>query len=444
VNEVVRYGVVLGGGGAKGAYEIGVWKALRELELPIEAVVGTSVGALNGAIMVQGDYELALELWNDLHMSKIINITQELELNKVKKSGITTLVRGVKRLIVDGGMDVTPLKELLEKVIDEDKIRNSEIEFGIVTFSLSDFKPVRLFKKDIPKGRLIDYLLASACFPTFKPQMIDNKRYIDGGVYDNIPISLILEKCNHIIAVDVSGPGRIKRADTSAHKIINIKNSGYLGGILQFDGEISKVNIEYGYYDTLRAFEKVKGKRYYFNEVKSRNSIYNNQLEDEEIILLFKFYNVELDGPRLPNLEVMKYKHIKLIRQYSGYKLNKESIFMGMLEICAEVLEINRRRIYSTEELIDEILKVYGSYISEKANKKGILSQVHKQSLNRSIVFSNVSLIENRSDVFKKRIAIGLTMPKLAIANMFLALILFRRAEGKSEYKVFSFVKADI
>jgi NTE family protein len=424
---ITSYGIVLGGGGAKGAYEIGVWKALRELRIPIDAVVGTSVGALNGAIMVQGDYELALELWNDLNMSKIIDFAKNLEMKNSKKSSLTSIVRTIKRSILDGGMDVTPLKELLKKVIDEDKIRKSDIDFGIVTFSLSDFKPIRLFKKDIPKGMLIEYLLASSCFLTFKPHVIDNKRYIDGGVYDNIPISLILEKCDNIIAVDVSGPGRIRKTDTSTHEIINIKNSEYLGGTLQFDGEVSKVNIDYGYYDTLRAFDKVKGKRYYFNNIKSRSSAYRNNIDDEEFILLYKFYNVELDGPKLGNLELMKNKFIKLIRQYSCYELSKECIFMGMLEICAEALEINRRRIYSVEELVNEILKEYYNYIEEKTNEKGILSKVHNHNLNRSIVFSNVSLNENSQDIIKKRITIGITLPKLAIANMFLSLILYRK-----------------
>lgn len=423
MTENARYGIVLGGGGAKGAYEIGVWKAIRELKLVIDVVVGTSVGALNGAIMVQGDYDVALELWNDLDRSKIINFAQSIEPNK---TSLISIARAIKKSIIDGGMDVTPLKELLIKVIDEDKIRRSEMDFGIVTFSLSDFKPVRLFKKDIPEGMLIDYLLASACFPTFRPQRIENKRYIDGGVYDNIPISLILEKCDHIIAVDVSGPGRIRKVDKCAHEIINIKNSVYLGRTLQFDGEISKVNIEYGYFDTLRTFEKVSGKRYYFNDSICGNSVYSGFIKNEEIILLYKFYNVELNSPRLQNLEMMKNKFIKLIRQYSRYELNKETIFMGMLEICAETLEINRRKIYSLEELIKEIIKVYDSYVMEKCHVKGMLSQVHKHNLNKSIIFSNASLIENNPNLIKKRIAIGLTLPKLAIANMFLALILFR------------------
>jgi len=51
--------LVLSGGGARGAYQIGVWKALRELNIDIVAVYGTSVGAINGALIAYGDYDFA-------------------------------------------------------------------------------------------------------------------------------------------------------------------------------------------------------------------------------------------------------------------------------------------------------------------------------------------------------------------------------------------------
>ena len=51
-----RYGLVLAGGGTKGAYEVGAWKALKELDVEITAIVGTSIGAINGALFLQDDY----------------------------------------------------------------------------------------------------------------------------------------------------------------------------------------------------------------------------------------------------------------------------------------------------------------------------------------------------------------------------------------------------
>ena len=51
--EEKEYGLVLAGGGTKGAYEVGVWKALKEMNINITAVVGASIGALNGALFLQ-------------------------------------------------------------------------------------------------------------------------------------------------------------------------------------------------------------------------------------------------------------------------------------------------------------------------------------------------------------------------------------------------------
>ena len=66
--------LVLGGGGGKGAYQIGVWKALRELgvERNVTAVTGTSVGALNALLFATGNYELAESIWSNLSTEQIL------------------------------------------------------------------------------------------------------------------------------------------------------------------------------------------------------------------------------------------------------------------------------------------------------------------------------------------------------------------------------------
>ena len=61
-----EYGLVLDGGGARGAYQIGAWKALSEAGVKVNAVAGTSVGALNGALICMGDVNKAEEIWYDM------------------------------------------------------------------------------------------------------------------------------------------------------------------------------------------------------------------------------------------------------------------------------------------------------------------------------------------------------------------------------------------
>ena len=71
------YAIALEGGGAKGAYEVGVWRALDEADVRFDAVAGTSVGALNGAMRVMGELEQALRLWENIRFSQVFDADDE-------------------------------------------------------------------------------------------------------------------------------------------------------------------------------------------------------------------------------------------------------------------------------------------------------------------------------------------------------------------------------
>ena len=64
--------IVLAGGGSRGAYQIGVWKALREMGIDYQLVTGTSVGALNGVLMVQQEYDKALAVWENISSQQVL------------------------------------------------------------------------------------------------------------------------------------------------------------------------------------------------------------------------------------------------------------------------------------------------------------------------------------------------------------------------------------
>ena len=101
------YGIVLEGGGARGAYQVGAWQALRELGLEYGGVAGTSVGALNGAMMVQGDIDRALEIWSDIRPSRIVSIDEALyERLKRLEISIVTLTGNLKSTLAEAS-DVT-------------------------------------------------------------------------------------------------------------------------------------------------------------------------------------------------------------------------------------------------------------------------------------------------------------------------------------------------
>lgn len=440
------YGVVLGGGGAKGGYEIGVWKALRELEIPIEAVAGTSVGALNGAIIVQGDFETAYNLWTSLSIENIINVEKEMAAVEENKKKYKSMLEAVKNSLLSGGLDITPLKNMLLQVIDEDKIRNSEIDLGIVTFSLTDFKPVRVFKEDIPKGQMVDYLLASSCFPAFKRYEIDNKKFIDGGIYDNVPISLMVDRgIKNIIAVDISGPGLTRRVDTKDINITYIKNSEDIGGVLNFNSERSRSNIELGYLDTLKAFKKLKGSRYYLipeEDFKHTGSNIIESLGIEDFKKVYQFLGMDWNGKSSAGNRLITDKIMRTIKQYASGRLSGSTIFPAMAEITAEQLKIDRIKVYRLSELTQEIMKEYeniksSSDFNEYMNgvKRLIMSrnqlefdrEAKMTLIEGKFLLSFAPYIGENDDKIKRfRRFIAVAFPKISIANMFISLILMK------------------
>ncbi|HHW48974.1 MAG TPA: patatin-like phospholipase family protein [Clostridiaceae bacterium] len=256
------YGLVLEGGGGRGAYEIGACRALYEKGFEFSCIAGTSVGALNGAILVQNDIEKAYDIWYNLNPSKVIKLTdeeaEELSKNNSKLDHFSNRIRRLKKIILEKGLDISPLINIVRNAIDEDKIRRSKTDFGIVTIDLSSRKALEIYKEDIPKGKLIDYLIASASLPGFKRYTIDGRIFLDGGFYNSLPINLAKDKgCKNIIVIRTLAPGRKRRVDTSELNIVQIAPSESLGPMLDFTCERARRNLELGYYDAIETLKKL-------------------------------------------------------------------------------------------------------------------------------------------------------------------------------------------
>lgn len=255
-------GLVFAGGGVKGSYQIGVWKALKEMDIDIKSVVGTSIGSINGALFAMGEYDKALKLWSEITIEDIIKMDAQSE-NLFDMKNMMVLINDICR---NSGIDASPLHDLLKKIVDEDKVRSSDIDYGLVTYSLTDKKEISLFKNDIPRGKLVEYIMASACLPVFKNQKIDDKVFIDGAVNNNIPIDLLIDKgVQNIIAVDVGGIGVVKNVNTLGVNIFTVKCSENVLGMMEFNPENIRKSIKMGYYDCNKAFGRLMGEKYYFN-----------------------------------------------------------------------------------------------------------------------------------------------------------------------------------
>ncbi len=289
------YAVALGGGGAKGAYEVGVWRALEEEGMRYNAVSGTSVGALNGALMTMRELGTAEELWRRIHCSDVMDVDDSLMARifsgDIKPAEIRPIWRRIKSLTREGGVDVTPLRNLLTEYVDEKKIRTSDVEFYAMTYSLTDKEEVEVDVKSLPVESMRDMLLASAYLPVFKNVPLGGKRYTDGGISDSLPISALLRHGHkRIIAVRLKGSmGIEKRIKPSADTVIYyIEPSRSLGSILDFSPEHSDYLLKLGYYDAKRFVYGLEGSYYYIERTMGEGEAYHALMqtihEDLELI----------------------------------------------------------------------------------------------------------------------------------------------------------------
>ncbi|MEG1291403.1 MAG: patatin-like phospholipase family protein, partial [Lachnospiraceae bacterium] len=182
----MRRAIALCGGGTKGAYEVGVWRALKELDVDYQIVTGTSIGSITGALMTSRDYELACELWNTIRMEDVME----------DGVNLTATIEGMynqREYVKNKGADISPFRDFIDKMIEEDKVRASDIDYGLITVQVSTMKALELTKEEIPVGKLKDFIMASSSiFPIFPMHKIEEELYLDGCYYDNLPIDLAL------------------------------------------------------------------------------------------------------------------------------------------------------------------------------------------------------------------------------------------------------------
>ncbi|MDD4808218.1 MAG: patatin-like phospholipase family protein [Oscillospiraceae bacterium] len=252
----MKTALVLSGGGSRGAYEIGVWQALSELDVDLSIVTGTSVGALNAAVIAQGNLEQARQLWQELETSHIFDMTLD-ETLSTRKKWLAALRLFSRAAATKGGVGTKALEKLLHSFLDEETIRRSPVDFGFVTVRMHGMKPCQFWKSEIPHGCLVDHLIAScALFPAIRPQTIDGKKYIDGGFYDNMPIRMAIDRgAEHMIAVDMDAIGMVRwEKEFDHYDIRTIRCYWNLGSILLFDPNSARHNMRLGYLDTMRSF----------------------------------------------------------------------------------------------------------------------------------------------------------------------------------------------
>jgi len=403
-----NYALVLAGGGAKGAYQIGAWKAFRETKVKFDCILGVSVGALNGALMVQNLFQEAIDIWQNMSIEKIIylpdGVAEDIKsgrLNVFSPSFLKVISHVWNEVKRHGGFDSTPLYNLIEKYVDEKKIRKNKKDFGLVTYRLTDFTPQVLFLEDIPYGMLSKFLLASASLPGFKPTKIFGKDFIDGGVYNNIPLRLVKERgYRRVIVVDISGIGMTETPDFTNMEVIYIKNSIDFGGILDFRPSFISSFMELGYLDTLKVFQKVDGIYYFYHPA-------------ERLISRIEklFYSQEVQKKLFAILTERKSKQLTYkdsVRSILPERLkNFKFLSVAIIEQSARYLNLPIVKLYNLEDLILETFNILKKKLAENPSlldykPKNIFEEIINNQLLQNTVILKMFYILTLEAIKKK------------------------------------------
>lgn len=265
----MKIGLVLAGGGSRGAYQIGVWRALVELGIDkhIQVVSGTSIGALNTILFLQGDFKLAEDIWSKITKDKILPIDdKELGLKGILfnlgAKNIAFIKKYIPKVVKAGTISREGLDEILEKV-DLSIIRESKVKAYAACTVIPELKAEYFNLNDHSVEDIKKIIHATSAVPMiYDSQSIENINYLDGAITDNVPIQPVYgEGCDVIIVVHLSNDSLVDRCMFPNTNIIEIVPSDMCGPdlkeTLDFDINMIKKRMTNGYRDTIYKFKPI-------------------------------------------------------------------------------------------------------------------------------------------------------------------------------------------
>ena len=257
-----KIGLVFSGGGGKGAYEVGVWRAMEELGLAkdIVAVSGTSVGALNAALFAQGDLSKAEKAWLSMRPSDVLSIKLKDIAKELIEKGVVlspAVIAFIKVLSMNGIFSRDGLLRIIQDYLDDSVVKRRGMSCYACATQLPLLKAPYFSLQAHRTETIADILLASSAIPlVFPQQKVDGKTYLDGFIRDNTPIKpLIKEGCNIIIAVMLSRSDLLPIDDYPNCKIIPIYPQEHPGAALSFNRSAEK--MQHGYDDAMTVLAPV-------------------------------------------------------------------------------------------------------------------------------------------------------------------------------------------
>ena len=255
---MIKLGIALGGGGARGSYQLGVIKALREENLleDLKVVSGTSIGSFNACLLLEEmTDEQMYEVWESINNETLYKES----FDRFKNDRL-------------GMFDQTKMYDILVEKSNKEKISNSKIKGLVAVCKIGDNGIIRQLKRSSMKAMFLKLnnnddphraILASSSMPIiFGATMIDGAYYVDGGMMNNLPINALeKEKCNVMLAVALNKVKQLKVSNPDAI-VVDFSPKKSISttplGILDFSSVNLKTRSNHGYETAIKMIEKLK------------------------------------------------------------------------------------------------------------------------------------------------------------------------------------------
>lgn len=319
-----RYGLVLGGGGAKGCYHVGVWQAMNEAGIHFDALTGTSIGALVGIFYPGNNIKPVTDFVMNMQPGHVAQDLPKLP-STVKETiqGSATYLQFIRKYR-ESRMDITPLKERFSEMFDYESFHNSPVRYACMTYNETKQEAYPFYKGQITSENAQAIVMASsACYPVFPKVEFNGDVFMDGMYADNVPIALlgqIFPEADRVVVVDLHDPGEPK-PPALKDDMVYIQPILMPGHPLDFSREHAEKLYRQGYLDTRKVLGYDAGYVFTFNpDDKALMDIVETYLARQ-----FEQFHIEL--PAMEDLPGYVYKAIL------GYRPGKlHSPFMDHYE----------------------------------------------------------------------------------------------------------------
>ncbi|MGM0436037.1 MAG: patatin-like phospholipase family protein [Bacillota bacterium] len=267
-----KRGIALAGGGARGAYQIGALKALREAGYlkNIHAISGASVGSLNAVFVAMDDLEKAEELWLSMDEDSLFKTSDSNLIKRILEDKFDIVHKGI--------YSTEKLEKMIDKYVDYEAIKNKWVYVAtsyvgdkdtsfidLLSLNLRNFFSEEEYIRyplisSMNNAMIKNILLASCALPVaFKPIKIQGKTYYDGGILDNTPYKPLIEAgCDEIIIIDLFRFNFRRPSKIDDTNMLYFFPSKSIRGVLDFSPEQIKRRFTLGYEDTVKRLEEMQ------------------------------------------------------------------------------------------------------------------------------------------------------------------------------------------